>query len=242
MLALLIKSAGNSTSRNSRLTETAITVAIGIALAIIVGFFSRLYRRRRDNARLLAMQEAAQRMGWSFTPAAEIQIIPYAEDFEIFSKHTDHSLMNIISGQINDMKALIFDHRYNIPSGNNNRTTVYETVFYFETSRLDIPMFTLKPELLVHKIGSKLGYQDMDFNNRPEFSREYLLRGKNERAIRQLFTDRVLSFYEAHPGLFTEGGGSQFFIYHERVLHPAPELSSYLQWCASNVLPLFEHM
>ena len=60
---------------------------------------------------------------------------------------------------------------------------------------------------------SALGYQDIDFGQRPEFSKQYILRGQNELAIRQAFDDRVLAFFEGYPGTCMDAGGNQLFLY-----------------------------
>ncbi|MEC9473853.1 MAG: hypothetical protein VX584_04130, partial [Actinomycetota bacterium] len=65
---------------------------------------------------------------------------------------------------------------------------------------LQLPTFVIRPENLFHKIGSTFGYQDIDFDAHPTFSKRYLLRGPDEEAIRNTFTDEFLSSYERHKG------------------------------------------
>jgi hypothetical protein len=74
-------------------------------------------------------------------------------------------------------------------------------------------MFALRPESFFHRIISALGYQDIDFGQRPEFSQQYILRGQDELAIRQTFNDRVLAFFEGYPGTCVDAGGNQLFFY-----------------------------
>ena len=49
--------------------------------------------------------------------------------------------------------------------------------------------------------------QDINFERWPEFSKNYLLRGRNEEAVRTLFTDDILAYYNQTAGLSTEGNG-----------------------------------
>ena len=73
----------------------------------------------------------------------------------------------------------------------------------------------MRLEKFAHKLWAAFGYQDIDFGNHPGFNGQYLLRGPDEQAIRDVFTDRLLSFYEMNPGTCTDGGGGQLFVYRE---------------------------
>jgi hypothetical protein len=58
-----------------------------------------------------------------------------------------------------------------------------------------------------------LGYQDIDFESRPDFSKAFLLRGSDEARIREVFDDEVLEFFEGTTGVCVEGGGEQLIYY-----------------------------
>ncbi len=72
----------------------------------------------------------------------------------------------------------------------------------------------LIPENIFHKIGQLFGYQDIDFLEHPQFSRQYLLRGDCEDKIRQLFNYRVISLYESRQGVSTEGINTLLVYYY----------------------------
>lgn len=208
-------------------------VIIGLVIALFV------YNRKKEKERTLAMQQAAQQMGWSFTPVAQLGMIPYSGSFNLFSQGHSRSIYNMIYGQMSGAKAAVFDYRYTVGHGKNSHT-YNQTVIYFETPKLQLPLFTLSPENFMHKFISALGYQDIDFGNRPEFSKRYLLRGPNEQEIRRAFTDNILAFYEANQGLHTEGGGAQLFIYGLGKRVPPQQVGQYLQWGANSILNLFQ--
>ena len=105
----------------------------------------------------------------------------------------------------------------------------YQTVILFRSPRLSLPDFLMRPEKLRHKIGSRyLGDQDIDFESdqtAAEFSKKYLLRGKYgkyERKIRVLFTDKILTFFAAHPDeVCVEGRGKQLIFYQAgKIIEP----------------------
>ena len=83
----------------------------------------------------------------------------------------------------------------------------------FHSPDLSLPSFELRPEHMFHKIGQALGYQDIDFDSHPTFSKQFLLRGPNEAAIRDFFTPELLEFFESHPGVSVEAAGDRMIFY-----------------------------
>jgi carbonic anhydrase len=210
---------------------------------VMIGLFVALYlyNSKKEKERTLAMQQAAQALGWEFAPESHLGMIPYAGSFSLFNQGHSKSIKNMIYGQRDGAKVAAFDYRYTVGHGKNSHT-YNQSVLYFESPRLQLPMFTLSPENFMHKFISALGYQDIDFSHRPEFSKRYLLRGQDEQGVRQAFTDHILSFYEANQGFHTEGGGNQLFVYRLSRRVPPQEISQYVQWGATSILPLFQRL
>ena len=110
------------------------------------------------------------------------------------------------------MKAAAFDYKYITGSG-KHQSIHFQTVAYLELEKLNVTPFALRPEGVMQKIMTAFGYQDIDFGQRPEFSRRFILRGQNEMAIRQTFNDRLLSFFESYEGTCIDAGGNQLFLF-----------------------------
>jgi hypothetical protein len=73
------------------------------------------------------------------------------------------------------------------------------------------------------------GFQDIDFDEHPVFSKKYLLRGRNVPAIRELFTEEVLTFYEGVDGVSTEANGNRLLYYrHGKRIKPL-EIRDFLE-------------
>ena len=128
-------------------------------------------------------------------------------------------------GEIEGVKTAVFDYRYTVGGGKNSQT-FNQTVVYLEPRNLSLPFFSLRPEHLFHKLISAFGYQDIDFGNRPTFSSKYLLRGPDEQAVRNLFDDALLGFYEMNPGLSADGGGNQLFLFQQNYRQPPQQIQS----------------
>jgi hypothetical protein len=208
-----------------------------LIIGLIVGLV--IYNNKKEKERTLAMQQVAQQMGWSFLPVVPDGMIPYTNYFNLFNTGHSKQAKNMIYGQINGVKAAVFDYRYTVGHGKNSHT-YNQSVVYFESPKLQLPLFTLSPENFMHKFISALGYQDIDFATHPEFSKKYLLRGQDEMAIRNTFTPQVMQFYEANQGLSTEGGGGQLFVYRTGYRLEPFQIGQYVHWAAPSIIPLFQ--
>ena len=194
---------------------------IGLAVFLIV------YNKRKERERTQALQQLAATLGWRFAADAPLTQIAWLDRFTLFSQGRSRQIKNFMYGQAQGVKAAVFDYVYVTGSGKSQQTH-YQTVVYLEPLNVALPMFSLRPETLFHRMLSAFGYQDIDFGQRPEFSKQYILRGQNELAIRQAFNDRVLSFFEGYAGTCVDAGGNQLFIYRAGQRFQPPEIEGYV--------------
>ena len=75
-----------------------------------------------------------------------------------------------------------------------------------------IPQFRLDKERIFHRIAGLAGFQDIDIYGHEDFSHRFLLRGNDEVAIRNFFTDRLILFFESHPYYHVESNGEAILI------------------------------
>src|SRR6266550_5967386 len=197
-------------ARNPVNVETILLRMWPIPVAIILAILIALYRKKKAKERLQIMQGAAAQLGWTFSAEAPWNYIPGLDRFTLFDQGHSKEIKNLMYGEASGVKAAVFDYIYTTGSGKNS-STHYQTVVYLEPANLVLTHFSLRPEGLMSKVLSAFGYQDIDFGQRPEFSRQYILRGQDEPAIRQTFNDGLLSFYEQYRGTCTDGGGNQLF-------------------------------
>jgi hypothetical protein len=206
------------------------TVLIIIAFWVLfigLAVFLVIYNKRKERERTQALQQLAATLGWSFAADAPLTQIAWLDRFTLFSQGRSRQIRNFMYGQAQGVKAAVFDYIYVTGSGKSQQTH-YQTVVYLEPVNLALPMFSLRPETLFHRMLSAFGYQDIDFGQRPEFSKQYILRGQNELAIRQTFNDRVLSFFEGYDGTCVDAGGNQLFIYRAGQRFQPPEIEGYV--------------
>nr|MBA3768258.1 hypothetical protein [Acidobacteriota bacterium] len=159
------------------------TGLIGLVPLLFIGFFVWMFIRARKKAeeRRLMFQQAAQMMGWAFMPVGNFAMIPNIASYYLFTMGNAYSrkIENMMYGTVDGGRAAVFDYTY-VTGGGKNSQRHNLTVAYFQSNNLRLPLFSLRPENVFHKMFGAFGYQDIDFANRPEFSKRYLLRGQDE--------------------------------------------------------------
>jgi hypothetical protein len=180
-------------------------MVIGLVMYLIV-------RTAQEQQRREQLQAVARRMGFDFSVEAEPGLWGRVADFSLFSRGRWRKIDNVMRRQIHDIDVTLFDYRYSTNSGKHNRTH-YQTVVLFETGRLELPRFTLRPKHFFHRVASALGGQDIGFEAHPVFTESYLLQGPDEARVRRLFGEEPLLYYTRHADLHTEGDGRRLILY-----------------------------
>jgi len=179
-----------------------IIAAVGLVVLLggIIALSTYLERRRRD-----MLWQMAEGMGFTFSPEGDQALVQELGGFHLFSRGRHRKTRNLLRGRTREGPVSIFDYSYVTGSGKSQHTE-RQTVACFELD-VSLPRFSLAPERAWHKIGAWLGHEDIDFDDYPFFSEQYLLKGDDEEAVRMLFSGDVLEYFEANQGLCVEGGG-----------------------------------
>jgi len=200
-------------------------IIIGIAVFIAALVYLSLYIEKK---RTEAMRQAALRLGFNFFPKGDPTFLSEMAAFHLFQQGHTRLLKNLMRGESSDADVAMFDYRFTVGSGKNQHTK-NQTVICFRLSDLNLPVFSLSPENIMHKIGSMFGYQDIDFEHHPEFSKRYLLRGPDETRIRTLFKDSVLRFFEQKQPLCVEGAENRLIFYRSSKQVKPEALNSFVE-------------
>ena len=199
-----------------------------IPLAIILILVGVLFLRtmwKWEEQQLKKFKDFAEQMGMEFSAKGDRTLRESLAAFDLFSQNGVR-ITNVLHG---DSEQLGYGEEFEVRTLDftyqSGKSTISQTVICFRSSQLSLPDFSMRPEYFFHKIGSKLGYQDIDFESHPttaEFSKKYLLRGKDEQTIRALFTDTALTFFAAHPDeVCVEGSDDQLIWYQPgKIIEP----------------------
>ena len=186
-------------------------ILVGILglVAGFVAFFFMVERKRRQQVAALAKAR-----GWTFRDK------PTNEDNQLLAgtvlgrQGDTRHISNIIDlPEPSGVPMTLFDFDYT--SGDEHRTTTYQTVARVSSAQLRLPSFVLRPESLLSKAMKLVGYDDINFAEHPEFSKRYLLGGQDQEAVRRVFTPAGIQFCEQHPKLVVEANADRLIVYRQ---------------------------
>jgi MFS superfamily sulfate permease-like transporter len=89
------------------------------------------------------------------------------------------------------------------------------SILHLHNIPIYVPAFTLNREGIFAKLLHTVGYDDIDFEEYPEFSQHYFLRGFNEREIRKFFCRELLEFLEENRDFNIESSDNKIMIYRD---------------------------
>jgi hypothetical protein len=189
-------------------------------LALLVGY---IYTQKK---RVVNLRTTAEAMGFSFSTKGDASLLKNLQHFHLFSQGHSRKIRNLVQGKVDDVDVAVFDFIYNPMT---RKGVSKQTVILLESDRLQLPPFALRPERLMHKVGSLLGYHDIDFDDYPTFSKRYILQGRDEEQVRSLFNSEVLWHYEELQGVSTEGAGRQLIYYRASRRTASEALQEFLE-------------
>jgi hypothetical protein len=192
-----------------------VVVFVGIGGIVFLGVRSR---KRTFERGVTAMQAVANQMGWQFSRDIAWASIPYAYQFHLFAQGIGKRVYDMIHGEAEGVGISIFNYQF-AAKATLAQTAQAQTVAMFQSNSINLPAFLLRPASIKHQLGSAFS-ASISFPTHADFSNQYLLSGSDESALRNLFTDSVLAFFAASPGLNVEAGGSQLFLYRESQIMP----------------------
>ena len=226
-----------------------VDVLWAIPLAIIAAILGGLYFLRVGKLaeqRSKKFKNLAEQMGMEFSEKGD-NISSGSSGFELFSTSRANitfsksgvDITNVLYGDSEQLgygeefKVTILDCSRSEYSAVQERTRyTVQTVICFRSPQLSLPDFSMRPEHFFDKIGSVLGYNDIDFESHPTaavFSKKYLLRGKDEQKIRALFTDEVLAFFAGQDKICVEGFSSHLCFYRARKLIEPEDIPAFMK-------------
>ena len=172
-----------------------LVVLIGGIVVISVIVSNKMEKQRTDQ-----LSRIAEEMGFSFEPDGAAVLTTGLSGLPVFNKGHSKKTKNVMTKMVRETEVTLLDHYYTVGSGKHAQHYRHTVAIFHGDEDACFPEFQMQPENFFHKIGSLFGYQDIDFDSHPKFSKRYLIRGSNEDAIRATFSQTVLDFFEQHPG------------------------------------------
>ena len=152
----------------------------------------------------------------------------FRDFFEPFNQGRSRRWGYTISGERHGAPFTAFEYRW-VTGGGKSSQTHHIGGMVWELDDAVLTTFALTPEGWFSRLGQVFGMQDIDFDDAPEFSKAYRLKGPDESAIRALFTPEMRQFFAVTLGQQVAGGGRFLFWWHDGRLPKAEALDEWLE-------------
>jgi hypothetical protein len=195
----------------------------GLALVSAVALAVRTAERRRREA----YEAHCLMRGFQFAPGRPEGERPFRDFFEPFNQGRRREWGYTIGGRLHGAPFTAFEYKWVTGGGKNSSTHRINGIVWERDETL--PTFVLSPEGWVTRLGAVFGMQDIDFEESPDFSRAYRLKGPDEAAIRALFAPEIRLFFAATPHQHVAGGGRFLFWWRSGRLPKAEQLDEWLE-------------
>lgn len=185
-------------------------IIFGVIIAIVIGAVVAVHRYEKK--RTDTITAIAEELGLTFTPSGDAGLQSRLGKFGLLSQGRARKLWNALVGETDEVRLAIFDYKYTIGTGKHSHTHK-QTVAAIESNSLQIPPFSMRPESLFDAVGGMLGFQDIDFDDHPEYSKMFVLKSPEEQAVRDFFDTPILDFFAGKKGISVEAFAGQMIFY-----------------------------
>lgn len=206
--------------------SSGVLIAAATLVALVV-MGASLFRRGR---RAKELQRAAAARGLSFESCGQPFSEAEMEQILRFTRRRGHRCHYVSRGMVNGEEVIFFEHH----ARNGGR----ESVAAFRLPAPDFELIRLRHAVnpaVMAPVFSRLGFAVVHFDSDAEFSREYLLIGRDEGALRALFNDTLRSFYCVPPGerhWASEAGAGWLLVFRPDRLIRSAHLGRFLDEAA----------
>lgn len=158
----------------------------------------------------------------------------YLKEFHFFEIRPIERKSNCLRGKFEEkgISWEISDVTFN--EGEAFSAETFNTTLIVLKLNKEIPVFTMEKEGLFEKIFDRVmaltGFKDIDFEMYPDFSRKFLITGKNESEIREFFSNELVSFFEKNHIYHIESNGEAIIIFDKIKLARTDETISLIDY------------
>lgn len=206
---------------------------VGLGALALALYFYMDWKRRGDLKRLAASMGLAFSLDGPEIPSLE------ATGLEIFGLGRFRKASNLLQVQTRAGTISFFDYHYTVGSGRSTNTHAL-TLALLDCGGCEVPVFELKPESLLYKLGEAVGFKDIDLPAFPLFSDKYRLTGPDETKVHMFFTPQRAAWFERNLGLRVQGAPGYMVIFKREDLLPVNAWQGFMEEAkvfAAEVLP-----
>lgn len=201
----------------------AIVAGVVSLVAAVIGFAIWIEQRRTKQIR-----EAAVELGFEVLDSLPADMDGCRSRFALFNSGRARKVSNVLQRQVEGLQVLLYDYTFTTGSGKHSHTH-HQTVAMFGSQELNLPEFRLSPEGWLSKLAQMFGTQDIDFEDSPEFSKQFVLAGTSELAIREFFDADRRTSLTVFDGLCVETCNDCVVIWFQNRRIPAAGVREFFE-------------
>ncbi len=166
-----------------------------------------------------SLQKIGSELDWNYLPLQEdeITVLP---TFGYFKTRHINKVYNILTNN----QCSLFDVEFS-EGEMIAKQVIRASMFYIKLDK-EIPDFTLDKEGVFEYIYHFAGFNDIEIDNHPDFSKRFYLSGKNQDKIKELFTDELVLFFESNPYYHIESSNHGLLILGKERLAGVKEIKA----------------
>ena len=215
-------------------------IAIGavLLLALIVNWLQDRAEQRRKGR----LKDQADAIGFRYSEEGDPRLLNQTAGFLLFAQGVTRQTRNAMLGEQASPPSegttgtpgraaadvAISEYVFSVPAGRFMQNW-RQTVVRLSSPSLSLPSFAVMPHAVFDALAAGardkemreqlVGSAGIVFNDHPKFKSQSHVMGFDRQQIRNLLSDDLIAFYEAHPSLCTEGGDTTliFYIFDEMI-------------------------
>jgi len=191
------------------------------------------------NKRQMSLRDFAERHDFLFYPMTILNAAKY-KGFPIEKGSRILYEENMISNYTDFGRVEISDVTVSDGAGIAQQDSQV-TVILLSELQFVIPDFSLEPEHLWTKLSEFSFGKDIDFKTHPSFSKKYYLRGEDEFAVREFFSEECIRFFESHENIHMESHRNKLLVYNKKETLEANEIDEILVFIKAFVKMINSH-
>jgi carbonic anhydrase len=182
----------------------------------------KVLTKRQQQLKLFAREK-----GHFYSPKPATKLVVFYA-FHYFKGLRLDGLRNELRVLQDDFEVNLFDldyHRGELIT----RESMHSTLAYIKLS-FDLPEFWLREEELAERIAALAGFKDINFEDHPDFSKRFYLKGTNPQAVRGYFKPELMAFLVAHRSYHIETNKNQLLILDKQRFSSLSEIRAMLDF------------
>ncbi len=147
-------------------------------------------------------------------------------EIALLSEGIFKKIERIVEGNLNGKHIVLFDYKYT-PLIGTKKGAIRQTMLIVQINS-EVPKFKITPENILDKIMNAVGFKDINFDSHKNFSEMFKLTGENEKQVREIFNQNLLSYFENLRNFSFESGKNVIVGYKKDNLVKTEELAQFI--------------